>query len=320
MADEDENLVLSINADGEAQPPPTAEAKPGGKPPPVPGPSTAPQRGLAELERQIEVERAQRLRVNEDNRRLAAERDRALSWVQEAERRGISTYELYNSEQIKSCGEQIDSLTAQHEAAMSDGDFKTAAEVNKKISRLSGQLALLERDQGALVQQREQLQRQPQPRQQQPQVQQPQVPQSTDPIERAIAGRSKKTQDFLRKHPELVRQDGSLKRQAIDAHEAALDAGFAVESDGYYSHIEGLLGNGQAGETVMPQRNQPAPQVAGPVSRAAGPGAGGGGGAPGTFIMTPKMRRLAEDAGVTPNEWATNYLRLLKEGRITPIT
>jgi hypothetical protein len=36
--------------------------------------------------------------------------------------------------------------------------------------------------------------------------------------------------------------------------------------------------------------------------------------------MTPKMRRLADEQGVTPSEWATNYVKLLKEGRITPIT
>ena len=41
---------------------------------------------------------------------------------------------------------------------------------------------------------------------------------------------------------------------------------------------------------------------------------------PVTFRLTPKMRRLAEEQGVTPSEWATNYVKLLKEGRITPIT
>jgi hypothetical protein len=276
---------------------------------------------LEELQKQIESERAQRARAVEDNRRLALERDRAVAYSQESERRGVSTYEAYNQEQIKSTTEQIDALAGQHESAMTDGDFRTAAELNKKISRLSGQLALLERDAGALAQQREQLSRPQQPQQPQPQQQQP-LP--SDPIERAGVGRSERTRNFLRKHPDLVRQDGSLKRAAIDAHEQALDAGFAPESDGYFTHIEGLLGsNGQAqpqGGEPMPQSRQPAPLQAGPVSRAGGPGSAGGGGAPGTFVMTPKMRRLAEEAGVTPKEWASNYVRLLKEGRITPIT
>ena len=36
--------------------------------------------------------------------------------------------------------------------------------------------------------------------------------------------------------------------------------------------------------------------------------------------MTPHMRKLAAEQGVTPQEWAENYVRLLKEGRITPIS
>jgi hypothetical protein len=320
MADEDENLVLTVGVDDEVQAPPETpitEAKTA-KPPPVPGPgaqSTAPKAGLEELQKQIENEKAQRNRVAEQNRRLQAERDRALQLAQEADRRGVASYEMYNQEQIRATQEQIDALSAQHEGAMQDGDFKTAADLTRKIGRLSGQLALFERDQGALAQQREQLGQQPRP---QPQ---PQAPVSTDPVERAIAGRSEPTRNFLRKHPELVRQDGSLKRAAIDAHEAALDAGFAVESDGYFTHIESMLNGGQpaaGGEQPMQPRQQQAPMTAAPVARSGGPGSGG---APaGTFIMTPKMRRLAEEAGVTPAEWATNYLRLLKEKRITPIT
>jgi hypothetical protein len=320
MADEDENLILNLETDEEDQTSAIPGAKPvvAAKPPPVPGPSsTAPKHGLEDLQKQIETERAQRVQTVEANRRLTAERDRAMAYAAESERRGVSTFEAYNQEQIKSTAEQIDALAAQHESAMSDGDFKSAAELNKKISRLSGQLALLERDAGALAQQREQLARPQQPQQ----PQQPPPPQSTDPVERAATGRSARTRDFLLKHRELVRQDGSLKRAAIDAHEAALDAGYAPESDGYFQHIESMLNGGQPAEgEPMPQSRQPAPLSAGPVSRSGGPGSSGGAGRPNEFVMTPKMRRLAEDAGVTPKEWATNYVRLLKEGRITPIT
>ena len=40
----------------------------------------------------------------------------------------------------------------------------------------------------------------------------------------------------------------------------------------------------------------------------------------GNFVMTPKMRRLAAEQGVPEKEWAQNYVRLLAEGRITPIS
>jgi hypothetical protein len=324
MADEDENLIVDLNADDEeltSIPGATPVPRPGvvvTKPPPVPGPSTAPRIGMEELQRQIEAERTQRAHAVETSRRLAAERDNAVRYAQESERRGVQTYEAYNNEQIKATGDQIEALSAQHESAMTDGDFKTAAALTRKISHLSGQLALLERDAGALAQQREQLAR-PQPQRQQQQPQPQQQPVTVDPVERAGQGRSERTKEFLRRHRSLVRSDGSLKRAAIDAHEAALDAGYAAESDGYFTHIEGLLGNGQAGGEPMPQGRQPAPMQAAPVSRSGGPGSSGGGSGPREFVMTPKMRRLAADAGVTPKEWALNYERLLKEGRITPI-
>lgn len=320
MADDEENLIVNL-ADEEDQTAVVPGVKPAvTKPPPVPGPSTAPRAGMEDLQRQIEAERTQRAQAVETSRRLAAERDNAVRYAQESERRGVQTYEAYNNEQIKATGDQIEALSAQHESAMTDGDFKTAAALTRKIGHLSGQLALLERDAGALAQQREQL-AQPQPqRQQQPQPQ-PQPPVTTDPVERAGQGRSERTKNFLRKHPSLVRSDGSLKRAAIDAHEAALDAGYAPESDGYFTHIEGMLNGGQpiGGEPIPPSR-QSAPMQAAPVSRSGGPGSSGGGGGPREFVMTPKMRRLAEEAGVTPKEWALNYERLLKEGRITPIT
>ena len=60
--------------------------------------------------------------------------------------------------------------------------------------------------------------------------------------------------------------------------------------------------------------------MAAPVSRSSVPSSGGGGySGGGTFVMTPKMRKLADEQGVPPAEWARNYVRLLNEGRITPI-
>jgi hypothetical protein len=200
---------------------------------------------------------------------------------------------------------------------MSDGDFKTAAEINKKIGRVGGQLAISEREKLALQQQREQQTRQP--RQQQRRQQPPPRQQPTDPIERAIQGRTEPTKKFLREHPELIRGDGTLKGIAVQAHERALDEGHVVDSEAYFRHIEQTLGAGKAPNMASENGAAPrAPGYAAPVTR--GPAPGSDNLAPGTFRMTPKMRRLAEEQGVTPQEWATNYIKLLKEGRITPIT
>jgi hypothetical protein len=325
MAD-DESLVVDLAEDETPPSPAPPEKTPpapavAAKPPPVPGPGSTPapaaQVGLADLQRQMQAERAERARVEQQNRQLAQERDQAIAFAQEAERRGVSTYELYNENQIKATQDKMVALANGAEQAMLDGDFKRASALNLELGRVGGQLAVLERDQSILMQQREQQQAQPQPQPQAPQQpQQRQVP--TDPLERAIMGRTEPTKQFLRKHPEIVRSDGSFKRYAIDAHERARDAGYEVDTPAYFDFIERSI------MAQVPQQDgqqvRGAPTTAAPVARGGGPGGSGGSAASGTFTMTPKMRRLAEEQGVTPQEWARNYVRLLNEGRITPIT
>jgi len=332
MADEDEggeNLVVNLDEEEEKKAPSADEksAAAAAKPPPVPGPSATPapsQTGLAELQRQMQAERAERARVTEVARQIAAERDQAIQFAQEAERRGVSTYELYNENQIKAVQDKMAAVANQAEVAMNEGNFKVVSALNLELGRLGGSLAVLERDHQILQQQREQMgqpqQRQPQPQQRQPPQPQPQRP--ADPIERAIQGRTEPTKQFLRKHPELIRGDGSLKRTAIEAHERALDEGHTADTAGYFDYIERALNVAQApGQPVSLAVRGQAPSIAAPVARGGGPaGSGGAPGGNGTFTMTPKMRRLAEEQGVSPQEWARNYVRLLGEGRITPIT
>ena len=313
-AGEDESLIVNLNDDDEVK---TA------KPPPVPGPSSsasspgapAPQVGLEELQRQIEAERAERARVTATAHQIARERDQAIVYAREAEQRGVSSYELYNENQIKATQDKMESLAGQAEQAMQDGDFKRASTINLQIGRLGGALAVLERDQAVLAQQREQQQQPRVPQQQQPAAQ---PAAASSPLERAIASRTEPTKAFLRKHPDLVRGDGSLKRTAIDAHERALDDGHAVDTPAYFDYIERSL---QAQVPTSGGGRAPAASqgYAAPVARNSAPTASGGYSGNGTFTMTPKMRRLAAEQGVSDTEWARNYVRLLAEGRITEV-
>src|SRR5262245_45837759 len=321
-AGENDNLI--VNLDEEDNPSTTERAAPAqeGKPPPVPGPSTPPpsQAGLEALQAQVNAERQERERVTQVARQIAAERDQAMAMAQEAERRGVSTYELYTENNIKAVQDKMVALSNQAEGAMQDGDFKRAQALNLEIGRLGGNLAVLERDHAILVQQRETAEsqaRQPQQRQQPQQPQQRQLP--ADPFERAIFDKSEPTKAFLRKHPDLVRTDGTIKRSALDAHERAKDEGYQVDTPGYFEYIERSLMAQQPNQGGNPPPRG-APRTAAPVARDSGGSSYAASGGNGTFVMTPKMRRLAEEQGVEPKEWARNYVRLLAEGRITPIT
>ena len=322
-AGEDESLVVDLSDDEEK----SGGAKASGnKPPPVPGPPSSqgggapsPQVGLAELQRQIEAERAERARVTATAQQIARERDQAIVFAQEAERRGVSSYEAYNENQIRATQDKMESLAAASEQAMQDGDFKRASTLNLQIGRLGGALAVLERDQAVLQQQREQQSQQPQRQPQQAQPAAQQQPVSADPLERAIASRTEPTKAFLRKHPELVRGDGTLKASAVSAHERARDEGYEVDTPAYFDYIEKSLqaqvpsgGNSPRGAPSASQG------YAAPVARNSGPTASSYSGN-GTFTMTPKMRRLAAEQGVSDKEWAQNYVRLLAEGRITEV-
>jgi len=321
---EDEDLVLNLDEEPQKTEKTESEkTEKTAKPPPVPGPSSAPepppQTGLADLEKQIESVRRERDQAVAYNRQVQAERDRWAAYAQEAERRGVSAYELYADNQIQGIQDQMDALAAQQEGAFGDADWKTVSEINKRLNRLGGQLAIAERDKAVATQARERAKQQ---QQQQPRTQQPSQPLPTDPLERAIMGRSDRTKAFIRQHPELVRGDGSLKRVAMEAHERALDDGHAVDSEGYFRHIEATLASSKA-PAQAPQEPAAAapraePSYAAPASRSAPPIPGMR--PDGNFQLTPKMRQLAADAGVTPQEWAANYVRLVKEGRMTPIT
>jgi hypothetical protein len=99
----------------------------------------------------------------------------------------------------------------------------------------------------------------------------------------------------------LIRSDGTLKALAINAHEKALDAGHAVDTEAYFGFIEQAIGSPASEKSNGAPVNVPG--YSAPVARGAAPG--GDNLSPGTFRMTPKMRRLAEEQGVSNAEWAT---------------
>jgi len=314
-AAEDEPLRINLEeeaAEDGVTPAPAAPAAP-----------ATPAVGIEDLKRQLDAAENNRRMLAESARRMQLERDHANAVAAEAERRGISAQEVVNETRLNGVQEQLNSLAESQKNAYEAGEWGKVAEINLQLNKLGGELALLERDRAWLQQHREQYVAQQQARAYQAQQaaqQQPQLP--SDPFERALVGRTQRTQQFLREHKDLVRPDGSLKRAAIEAHERALDEGLAVDTDAYFSKVEELLASDaprqrQSKNTAAPSPIRPKgpPTSAAPVSRVTSgiPGFSGS-----EFTMTPRMRQLAEEQGIPPAEWAENYIRLVREGRMEP--
>lgn len=316
-ARDDEDVIVKLDDDDAGD---KDKGKPEAKLAPVPGPgtqTTAPAEGLKDLEGQIVIERDRAARAEHNARAAATERDRAIAFAQEAQRRGLSAHEVAIDNKIANASNEIDRITEMMESAYNEGDFKKVAGYQRDMGKIAGDLAVFKRDKEYAA---SQVARSRQP---QPGTRQPTEPVPTDPFEAAIHGRTPVVQEFLRKHKELIRGDGTLKKIAIDAHDAALDAGYKMDTPAYFEHIEGTL-KGTRGEprqeptraeggfSAAPERNEPLGRQP------------SGGGVPlnekGEFKMTPKYRRLAAEQGVSDAEWAKNYNRLLKEGRMTPIS
>jgi hypothetical protein len=312
----DEPLRIDLEAEPPAEgndttaTPASAEGATATTPPPPPAV------GIEELNRQLTESKAQREAAVAAAQQAQQQRDYATAVAAEAQRRGISTEELMNDQAITNIQERAASLKTEAKTAHEVGDYGRVADINFELGRLGGALNAHEQHKWRLQQQREQFVATQQQAARQP-------PPPSDPFERALVGRTSRTQDFLRSHKDLVRSDGTLKRAAVDAHERALDEGHAVDTDAYFQRIEELVAEPAPAERKRevknppPERRAPPPMAAAPVSRGTSRATGGT-----EFIMTPHMRRLAEEQ-LGPGhevEWFENYQRAVREGRMEPLS
>src|SRR5262245_33376696 len=123
MGELDEDLVVDLSVpEGDEKPEPVPG--PGGKTEAKVEGRVEPQVGLRDLEQRLEAGRRENERLQEQARRLAGERDNAVAYAHEAERRSGTNYEAWVEGQINGMAAEMENLSAQAEAAMNDGDFK----------------------------------------------------------------------------------------------------------------------------------------------------------------------------------------------------
>jgi len=263
-----------------------------------------PDVGLEKLKKQLEEE--QKARQDAQSRAQNAEREAAAARAAEAVAKTESADNRLHvvTTAIASVTQSIDIAESEYAKALAEGDHARAAKINRDMVVNSAKLEGLERAKQNL--------------EQAPKVQP--KPVVTDPVEQFASRLSPRSAEWLRAHPDFVRNP-RLNRQMIRAHEDAVDDGITPDTDAYFEAIETKLNLrtpnvSQVGDAdTAPQRatggRSTAPAAA-PVSRS---GAGNGS-KPRSIRLTPEMREAAKASGMTDQEYAIEYMKLKEEGVI----
>ncbi len=277
MDNEEEDVIINVEAEEE----PEQVAIP-------------PEDGIAELRRQLEAERAAR----QDAERAAydAKRD-----AHQARNDVDDTNVQLVSNAIDTLRRDDEILKQNYQYAMSQGNFSAAADIQQEMSGNAAKLLQLSNGLEAMK---------ARPKQPEP------VQTSSDPVEAFAAQLSSKSADWVRKHPEYVK-DSKLNRKMIAAHELAMADGIRVDSDDYFAAIEETLKIKPAApqtETTdeyaakVTQRRDAAPAAA-PVSR-------GGNSRTNVVRLSAAEREMADMMGMKPEDYAKNKMALQKEGKL----
>ena len=276
---EDEDVVITVETDDE---PEAVQA-------PIP-----PEDGIAELRRQLEAERS--ARQSAERAAYDAKRD-----AHQARNNEDETNVQLVSNAIDTLRRDDEILKQNYQYAMSQGNFSAAADIQQEMSGNAAKLLQLNNGLEAMKARP----KTPEPRQ---------AP--SDPVEAFAAQLSPKSADWVRKHPEYVK-DAKLNRKMIAAHELAMADGMPVDSEEYFSAIEETLKIKAAPPQTetsdeyaakVTQRRDAAPAAA-PVSR-------GGGSSTNVVRLSAAEREMAEMMGMKPEDYAKHKMALKKEGKL----
>ena len=276
---EDEDVVITVEVEDE---------------PSVEKAAIPPEDGIAELRRQLEVERT--ARQNAERAAYDAKRE-----AHQARNNEDETNVQLVSNAIDTLRRDDEILKQNYQYAMSQGNFSAAADIQQEMSGNAAKLLQLSNGLEAMKARP----KTPEPRQ---------AP--SDPVEAFAAQLSPKSADWVRKHPEYVK-DAKLNRKMIAAHELAMADGMPVDSDDYFAAIEETLKIKAAPPQTetsdeyaakVTQRRDAAPAAA-PVSR-------GGSTRTNVVRLSAAEREMADMMGMKPEDYAKNKMALQKEGKL----
>jgi hypothetical protein len=252
--------------------------------------------GIKELQKQLDRERAERIRAQQAEQAARVEAYRARSDVDDTNIQLVANA-------IDSLRRDDEILKQNYQIAMQQGQFAHAAEIQQEMSGNAAKLLQLNNGLEAMKSK--------------PKAPEPKAA-PADPVEAFAALLSPKSADWVRSHPEYVK-DATLNRKMIAAHELAVADGLAVDTPEYFDAIESTLrikpkpaaeANQTADEHAakVVQRRDAAPAAA-PVSR-------GGSTRTNVVRLTAAEREMAEMMGMKPEDYAKNKIALQKEGKL----
>jgi len=271
--------------------------------------------GIEKLRRDLENERAARLRAEATARDASASEVQARTQAQKDQLTLITTA-------ISNLKTANGALKSSYAEALRAQDFEKAAEIQEEMSNNSAKLLRLEEGKQAVEK-----------------APAPAARPAVDPVEEFCKQLDPKSAAWVRKHP-IYATDPLKYRQMIGAHELAVGRGHDPNSDGYFRDIEKTLGleetpstpeparpNGKANGAQDPHAGADTPEsqaatskggrdaspAAAPVSRA---GSSSNSRSSRTIRLTAAEVEIARASGMTNEEYARNKYALQQEGKI----
>lgn len=247
---------------------------------------------VTDLKRQIEAERAGRQAAEQKLHQANREVHRSRSEVDET-----NLQLVVNA--IDTVSRDVELLKQAHTYALQSGDFARATEIQSEMSANAAKLLQLENGKQAM----ENAPRQPEP----------QLP-PADPVEDFANRLSPRSADWVRRHPEFVR-DPRLNAKMIAAHNLAVADGIPTDTDDYFAAIEEMLKVAPKNDTddqyaAKAVRRRDAAPAAAPANR------GNQSASSNVVRLSAAQREMAEMMGMKPEEYAKNLVNLKKEGKI----
>jgi hypothetical protein len=203
---------------------------------------------------------------------------------------------------IDTVNRDIELLSQAHTYALQSGDFDRATKIQREMS--ANEAKLLQLNNG-----REAMESAPRPPE-------PQLP-PVDTVEDFASRLSPRSADWVRKHPEFVR-DPRLNAKMIAAHNLAVADGIPTDTDDYFASIEETLKIGSRNvqtdtddqHAAKVVRRRDAAPAAVPANR------GNQSASSNVVRLSAAQREMAEMMGMKPEEYAKNMVALKKEGKI----